>query len=130
LKNKISILLFAVYLFTATNFLEFFKLPLLVEHFIEHKYLDKDLGVIDFMVIHYFSKLVIDEDYEKDAKLPFKSDNTCTSCNISHVYNFQNNKIEIQEIFHEISVNTYFLLKDDFSISQNHQSIWQPPKFS
>lgn len=119
-----------LYLFTATNLSEFLKLPLLVEHYIEHKDLNKNLGFIDFMAIHYFSKTVIDDDYEKDVKLPFKSNNTCCNCNISHIYIFQYNKVDIQEIFHEVTINTYYIFKDDFSVSQNHKSIWQPPKFS
>jgi hypothetical protein len=119
-----------MYLFTATNLSEFLKLPLLVQHYIEHKNSNKDLDFIDFMVIHYFSKIVIDDDFEKDVKLPFKSNNTCCNCNISHIYIFQYNKVDIQEIFHEVTINTYYILKDDFSVSQNQQSIWQPPKFS
>ncbi len=129
MKNKLSILFLIVYLFTATSFLELLKIPILIEHYVEHKNTDKNLSFIGFMVIHYFSKTVIDQDYEKDKKLPFKSDNTCNNCNVSHVYISQYNKVDIQDFFNETTLNTYYFIKDDFSISRCHNNIWQPPKY-
>ncbi len=48
------------------------KVPVLVEHFREHNAENSTMSLWDFMVIHYASKRVIDDDYEKDMKLPFK----------------------------------------------------------
>lgn len=129
MKKQLSISFLLLYLLTTFNCFELLKLPILIEHYKEHKNLNKDIDFIDFMSIHYFSRTIIDDDYEKDTKLPFKSNDTFNNCNISNVYIFQYNKIDIQELFYEINLTTYFVITDDFAVSQNHNSIWQPPKF-
>ncbi len=51
------------------------KLPKLYDHFVEHKSLDKHVGVIEFITMHYMGKDIQDNDQEKDMSLPFKTSN-------------------------------------------------------
>jgi|694.fasta_scaffold26046_2 hypothetical protein len=51
------------------------KLPKLYDHFVEHKSLDKHVGVIEFITMHYMGKDIQDNDHEKDMGLPFKTSN-------------------------------------------------------
>src|SRR5690606_13520126 len=64
-----SILFLSVYLLSTTQFSQILKLPILVEHFIEHRAIDS-MSFWGFLVHHYDNHQP-DEDYETDMKLPF-----------------------------------------------------------
>jgi len=68
--NAIALLLF--YLLANTELVEIVRLPILFEHFAEHKQQNKDIRFLDFIVLHYFSSDVKDADYERDQQLPFR----------------------------------------------------------
>lgn len=55
-----------------TSFSEVFKLPHLVLHFQQHHQLNSQVGIIDFLSMHYFGEDLNDNDDEEDMKLPFK----------------------------------------------------------
>lgn len=54
---------------------QFMKLPKLYEHFIEHKSLNDQVNIIDFISMHYMGKDINDSDHDKDMSLPFKTSN-------------------------------------------------------
>jgi hypothetical protein len=72
-KKAIAILCFSVYLFGATDAHQLLRLPLLVQHYVQHKKANSQLSIIDFLKIHYSSKVVVDADYKQDMQLPFKT---------------------------------------------------------
>lgn len=49
------------------------KLPLLVEHFTEHKRQNSHLSVWQFLCMHYANDNEQYADHDKDMKLPFKT---------------------------------------------------------
>ncbi|KAF2339698.1 hypothetical protein [Flavobacterium nitrogenifigens] len=51
---------------------QFYKLPILIEHFQEHKKL-MDLSFIDFLSMHYWGEDLKDNDADRDMQLPFKT---------------------------------------------------------
>lgn len=53
---------------------QFYKLPILIEHYQEHKKL-MDLSFIDFLSMHYWGEDLNDNDDDRDMKLPFKTIN-------------------------------------------------------
>ncbi|WP_348620418.1 hypothetical protein [Pedobacter lusitanus] len=55
-----------------TSFSEIFKLPHLVCHFQQHHRLNSQIGIIEFLSMHYFGEDLNDNDDEDDMKLPFK----------------------------------------------------------
>lgn len=55
-----------------TELHELFRLPLLIEHFLDHKEEDNNLGLFDFLQQHYTSENN-DSDSDEDEQLPFKS---------------------------------------------------------
>lgn len=73
MKKAIAIFCFSIYLFGATDAHQLLRLPLLVQHYIQHKKESSQLSIIDFFKIHYSSKVVIDADYQQDMQLPFKT---------------------------------------------------------
>ncbi|NCP84757.1 MAG: hypothetical protein GW823_07645 [Bacteroidetes bacterium] len=71
-KHLLILLLTIVYLTTTTEFKQFLKLPVLVKHYIEHNLSSEQVGVIDYILIHYSEELVNDGDSDRDMQLPFK----------------------------------------------------------
>jgi hypothetical protein len=68
-KRLIASALLFFYLCSATEFHEALRLPLLLEHYAEHKVLANDLTFWEFMVMHYRTNTAHDEH---DNQLPFK----------------------------------------------------------
>ena len=54
---------------------QFYKLPILIQHYDEHKQL-MDLSFIDFLSMHYWGEDLKDNDADRDMELPFKTINS------------------------------------------------------
>jgi hypothetical protein len=126
LKKAIVIFFLSIYLFGATPLGELLKIPLLIEHFVEHKSENKSISFFTFLKMHYFNGDPHDADYEKDMKLPFKTI-SINSTIAAYCYgpNFMFN----------LSRPTFaYIFKHKFScITENFYSnylnaIWQPPR--
>lgn len=126
LKKLIAIFFLIIYVISATEIHEFFKLPNLVAHFIEHQTEDKSTTVIDFLVNHYTSNDDGDGDKTKDMQLPFKSDHDGGNISNTGFNSFNNVQLAIKSAPIESKIyNTY---SSDFISSAYLSSIWQPPK--
>jgi hypothetical protein len=104
------------------------KLPLLAEHFNEHKSLNQGTTFWDFLVMHYTNNDVKYADHDKDMRLPFKSHEGSTH---STLFTFSNNPqllILIKPVV--IDLNEYNLLENICFNSEYLSNIWQPPKYS
>lgn len=55
-----------------TELHQLFKLPVLFQHFAEHKQLNSHVGLIDFLSMHYWGDDLNEGDNERDMQLPFK----------------------------------------------------------
>ena len=126
MKKLIPILFLSVYLVSVTELHEFFKLPQLVEHFIEHKTEDKTTTLINFLVMHYSCADDGDGDKSKDMQLPFKSNNKCENFSNIGFISFHNIQISIK--YEPIESKSYNIYSIDFISSAYLSSIWQPPK--
>lgn len=128
LKRIISILLLSIYLISITELSQLIKLPVLVEHYIEHKEKDSGLSLWQFLCMHYAHGDVKDADYDKDMKLPFKSHDGCINA-ITVAFIPQNHAhLFIKPVF--TNANTYSVYTEKFLTSAYLSSIWQPPKLS
>lgn len=58
---------------SSTELSQLLRIPLLVEHFIEHNQEGNRISIADFFHMHYLEKDHMDADYDKDMQLPFKS---------------------------------------------------------
>ncbi|HWW40039.1 hypothetical protein [Pedobacter sp.] len=47
-------------------------MPILIEHYQEHKQRDANISVMRFLSLHYWGEDLNDDDQEQDMKLPFK----------------------------------------------------------
>lgn len=122
MKKLIPILFLSIYVVSVTELHELFKLPQLVEHFIEHKSEDKKTTFLDFLVLHYSDSNHSDED----TQLPFKSHHDCGNIVNAGFVTFHSFCLVVKSTPMESKIhNTY---STDFISSAYLSSIWQPPK--
>jgi hypothetical protein len=102
------------------------KLPLLIEHYEEHKEENKGLTFLGFLEMHYAQNTPQDGDYDKDMKLPFKSTTTSNLASISFcaaLPQYKQNPI----LYYRNDKQQF----PDFSFTYSSaylSTIWQPPK--
>lgn len=81
MKKIVAALLLLLYFFGATEAYQLCKLPKLVQHYRQHKAQNAGMSFVAFMKEHYAEKMVIDDDFQQDMQLPFKTHNA-DSCNV------------------------------------------------
>ncbi len=126
LKKTVAIFILSIYVISITELAQLAKLPILIEHFAEHKQKNKDLSLLDFLYMHYSQSANKDADYDKDMKLPFKSHDGCISVIAFGFIPTTFNCETVKPVFSiEKSYSTY---TEEFLTSSYLASIWQPPK--
>lgn len=126
MKKLAAILLLAIYVFSTTDAHELLKLPVIFQHFIEHKEENRNISFLQFISMHYMHGNPIDKDHDRDMQLPFK---TPCSCAFSSAPPFVAlmQRISIESPV-EISHTRHSILKDSFINSFYLSKIWQPPR--
>ena len=127
MKKSLAIFFLIVYVMSLTELHQLSKLPLLFQHFTEHKSANNTLTLSDFLVMHYISDFRHPSDHEKDMQLPFKSHDECLS-SLQVVYvpanEYQPGLKPVPQI-----QETFLPYKETFKSYSALSSIWQPPKF-
>ena len=116
----------SMYLFSTTELYQFLKIPILIEHFIEHKSQNEKMTFLNFLKMHYDNP-VKDADFEKDQKLPF----VLNSEHMTAVFTITP-RLSLDLKTHEIPIDTDKIIAyDDLFLDVDYfNAIWQPPKFS
>jgi hypothetical protein len=60
------------YLLCFTPARQLTRIPVLLEHYEEHKLENATLSFFQFLRIHYVDEVVVDDDYERDQELPLR----------------------------------------------------------
>lgn len=125
MKKTIAILFISLYVLSATELNQFFKLPILFEHFSEHKTENRNITFLQFLKIHYQGNHTPDSDDLKDKRLPFKS----------HGNSFSTQIFAVLPAFTVIEIPVFSdnnksiaIYKNQFIPTLQLESIWQPPK--
>ena len=126
LKKLATIFLFTVYLFSTTEAHQLLKLPVIFQHFLEHKSENKQISFLQFLDIHYMHGNPNDKDHDRDMQLPFKTSGCCAfSVSTSFVSLMQPISIENPS---ETMIIRHGISKIHFINSSYLSNIWQPPK--
>ncbi|MDP3558485.1 MAG: hypothetical protein Q8T03_14015 [Bacteroidota bacterium] len=126
MKRFFIITLLSFYILSITELNQLVKLPLLIEHYNEHKEKDNKITLLEFLSNHYTDEDDNDGDKEQDMKLPFKSHDGCIN-NIPIA--FVSHNFEGLSIKPSYSKNKpYYIYTEQFLTSTFLSSIWQPPK--
>ncbi len=80
MRKKLTILLISLHLLGNTEAGQLFKIPLLLEHYSQHKKVNQSLGFIDFFVMHYGGDDGTDADNDQDQQLPCHNIHQNTVC--------------------------------------------------
>lgn len=126
LKKLIAIFCFTVYLFSSTEAYQLLKLPLLVQHFADHKKENKYITLLQFLDIHYMHGSPKDKDYDEDMKLPFKTCSHNFASVVAMVVPSQEFSLPPQPV--SFVQQTKFVVRDQFFSSSFSARIWQPPR--
>jgi len=118
-------LFLSIYLISATEMSQLLKMPLLVQHYLEHKEENHSITIWQFLYMHYALENAKDLDKE-DMKLPFK-----TSTNISHTIALglpHSTDFEQKSKAFSVETKKTYYYQSDFASSNFLSFIWQPPK--
>ena len=111
-----------LYALSTTELHQLLKVPVLISHFMEHKSGNENLGIMQFLAMHYATE----KDHDaRDKELPFKS--VCDSACASVVYlpEMMYSLVQCPETFAEIQYGE-FLPENPGLLFQS--TIWQPPR--
>lgn len=129
MRKLFAILFLSVYVFSTTELIQLLKLPLLIEHYLEHKTRNATLSLSSFMAIHYADDHLEnhpqDEDYDQDKRLPFMVHSTTlnfiflspTVC-----------KLEVIKMDQDVPETKIPFADDRLIVSSYLSNIWQPPR--
>jgi hypothetical protein len=123
MKRAIPILFLLAYVGASTELHQLLRLPVFFEHYIEHKALNPEIGLVEFVVIHYLDTK--SPDYKMDQQLPFKNAK-CPEVSISFALppdGPAETQIDIVHLSRE-----RIIVKALFIPSSVLFSIWQPPR--
>lgn len=129
-KKVVAIFLLTIYLVSTTELSQVLKLPVLVEHYFEHKEKNPGISLIDFLVLHYKGNHLEhhphDDDYERDQKLPFM-----VHTNVLNVVFVSPEAITFEAKNRHLPGEHFKFptRNDQFTDDIFSSSIWQPPKF-
>lgn len=126
MKMLISRLLLLIYLFSATEFSQLLKLPVLVMHFQEHQQKNPSISFFQFLHHHYAINHADDGDSERDNQLPFQSHDNCSSFQFPFYFFLSFTPLSLSvTLLPEEKPSCY----SDANILAAHLSaVWQPPR--
>lgn len=73
MKKTIALASLLVYFFASTEAKQLFKIPVIFQHYAEHREENRQLSLLDFLDMHYMQGSLFDQEDDRDMKLPFKS---------------------------------------------------------
>ncbi|MEI8058991.1 MAG: hypothetical protein WCG67_02440 [Ferruginibacter sp.] len=126
MKKIIAILLISIYFISGTVTSELLKLPLLADHYYDHKEEKAGTSLISFIIEHYCQEDGTDKDAAEDSKLPFKGPENLNGLNTVYI----NPPIIFQSFEKPLLINnmSFFIRNDEFISVQFLAAIWQPPR--
>jgi len=120
MKRLVAIHLLFFYLISFTEFSEVLRLPLLIEHYTEHKSKVGDLSFWEFLVMHYETDAAHDDT---DNELPFKECGHSFTASVA----LPDQRLQLQDV-NLNSEKRYSLFYFQHAPSLVKQDIFQPPK--
>jgi len=110
---------------STTQLAQLLKMPVLIEHYMEHTKKDHDLSLWTFLVLHY-DHHEPDGDYDRDMQLPFM-----TVSDMAMIIGYFHPPLTLPAIRNEAAEDVLV----SFNYRQPHigslylSTIWQPPKY-
>ncbi len=127
LKKLLTFILVSLHLIAAPALQEWVKLPILFQHYFEHKAINHEITFAKYLVDHYNNVPHTDDDEARDNQLPFKSADHQTAHGLGSLAIPHYDQISLKAPLPTLVKLT--LGYTDGQVPQLYQSkIWQPPK--
>jgi|YelNatPaOPRAMG01_1025707.scaffolds.fasta_scaffold01282_10 hypothetical protein len=127
MKRVATIALFCIFLFGSTEAYQLLKLPLLMEHYLQHRSENPEISFISFLKLHYNKKLIIDDDWQQDQQLPFKTQQSANAFMFGFV-SMPSKPISVQVLVIPYSQKTFRIETQHAYSFTLLQDIFQPPR--
>jgi hypothetical protein len=121
-----AIMLLSLYLSVNIALHEWMRMPLLIEHFKEHRQVDGEVGFFAFLLLHYFGDDTGNADTEHHRQLPFK-DIHRDPASLLLAIPFTPTWEVIGSYANKVVSRIHY--KSVFNSAFSQFNIWQPPKF-
>ena len=124
MKKFLILFIIATYFFSTKELVQLLKIPVLINHFVEHAEEDSSITFMDYMVHHYGGHEK-DADWETDMKLPFMQHSDLLNILVIPASSNINlpDKITVETHFKTIVFYRQAIIPNSYL-----SSIWQPPK--
>ena len=125
MKKWLGVILLSLYLCSTTELYQVMKVPVLIEHYFEHKAANPEMTVYAFLKLHY-DHPVKDADWQADQKLPFitHSEHLTVIFTINPIFSLNLKESAVPIFSPKIAAHDDTVLDWDIS-----DAVWQPPKF-
>ncbi len=125
MKKCLAVILLVAYILSGNEIREVMKLPVLLQHYQEHRQLDAGISFTKFLIDHYNDIPHTDNDEERDNQLPFKrvDTNILTSPVLPATFTVALKKPVIPIVSDDPHPKN-----DNLIPSASISKIWQPPK--
>ncbi|MBY0536484.1 MAG: hypothetical protein K2P88_11585 [Chitinophagaceae bacterium] len=127
MRKALGIFFLVIYSFSFSEFHQLMKIPAFIQHYTQHSKNDPSLSVLDFIKIHYKGIFEVDDDYQQDQQLPFRS----SDCMVYSV-----SICEAPVLFFEVSPNPPVIQKQFFPHDESAEhlaclrDVFQPPRLA
>ena len=108
------------------EFHQFLRMPILVQHFVEHTKMEPGITFFEFLELHYVKQYIVDADYQRDNQLPFRAADCCVN-NAGITCECPDDGIELETCSFAIK-QEFILLDEDNSSLLSVTDIFQPPR--
>jgi hypothetical protein len=126
-KKAVAIFFMSIYMLSFSELHQFLRMPVLIQHFIEHRHQDPSISLLSFLNLHYIHQYVKDEDYQRDKQLPFRHTDCCVTYTTICCECPVNSTIEMPE--RTVETKNEYILHDEDNLSLLAiADIFQPPR--
>lgn len=124
MRKATAIFMMLVFFNSFTELHQLYKMPVLIEHYKEHRSANPSLSFFQFLKLHY-EKIEIDDDYQRDQQLPFRDVCATTFTLVTEappaMVSIEKKASIVKRIFYNEDIKNYF--------HQFLQDIFQPPRY-
>jgi hypothetical protein len=124
MKKLIAIAIVLIYVTSFTEVHQFFKIPVLWQHYLEHQQKDNTITFLQYLSHHYETHDDHDDDHDRDKELPFKDFEHCA---FVQAMTLPTDKLELK-LENYIFKKIYACYYNKFITAFHLTEIWQPPK--
>jgi hypothetical protein len=128
-KKAVAIFFVSIYMLSFSELHQFLRMPVLIQHFIEHRHQDPAISLLSFLNLHYIHQYVKDDDYQRDNQLPFRHTDCCVTYTTICCECPGNTVIEMPVRTTETR-NEYILHDEDNHSLLSVADIFQPPRLA